>query len=290
MSHIAFCLLILAQGEPTLPPEIEIDSSQLTLTEHADVSSSEAGLLRELTVKEGDSVAEGNPLARIDDREARLVRARAETEFKIAKSLADNDVKVRFARLAVAVAEAELKRAVESNQKFPKSVSQTELDRLRLVSDKAVLEVEQADLEQHQAKLSLLIKQQDLDRANLALERRTITAPFPGVVVQWKKHQGEWVEPGAPVLRLIRLNRLRAEAFLSSRKLVPNLLGRPVTFVIAGPGRAPSRHEGKLEFISPEIDPVNGQVRIWAEIKNDDLSVYPGQTGRLIIGHAPLER
>jgi macrolide-specific efflux system membrane fusion protein len=177
-----------------------------------------------------------------------------------------------------------LKRSLESNVKFPKSVSQTEIDRLKLLADKAVLEIEQADVDLQQAKLTLQVKQHDLDRAILALERRTIVAPFPGMVVQWKKQHGEWVEPGTPVMRIIRLNRLRAEAFLASQELPTDLVGRPASLLIEIPGKTARKYEGKLVFVSPEIDPVNGQVRVWAEIDNGDLSLRPGQTGLLVVG------
>jgi len=103
------------------------------------------------------------------------------------------------------------------------------------------------------------------------------------MVVQWKKQLGEWVEPGTPVMRLIRLNSLRAEAFLSSQKLSRGLVGSPVTLIIESAGKAPVRHVGRLGFVSPEIDPVNGQIRIWAEIDNTDLKLRPGQTGTMII-------
>lgn len=286
MTHVTACVLslLLAGADPST--ELRIESALLTLIEHADVSAGEAGLLSLLAVKEGETIAEGKPLAKIDDREAKLIRARAETELKVARALADNDIKVRFAKASVAVAEAELKRSLESNIKFAKSVSQSEIDRLKLVVDKTILEIEQADLDLQQAKLSWQVKQHDLDRAILAVERRTIAAPFPGMVVQWKKQHGEWVEPGTPVMRLIRLNRLRAEAFLASQTLPTNLVGRPATLLVDVPGKSPAKFEGKLVFVSPEIDPVNGQVRVWAEIDNSDLSLRPGQTGTLVIGPA----
>ena len=166
------------------------------------------------------------------------------------------------------------------------SVSQTEIDRLKLLADKAVLEIEQAELDLQQAKLALQVKQHDLDRAALAVERRSVVAPFPGMVVQWKKQRGEWVEPGTPVMRIIRLNRLRAEAFLDSKTLPLDLVGRPASLVFDVPGKASVSFTGKLVFVSPEIDPVNGQVRVWAEIDNHDLSLRPGQTGTLVIGVA----
>lgn len=287
MSATTACLFGLLMFGADSAGELRVDSALLTLIEHADVSASEAGLLTHFMVKEGETIAEGGVLARQDDRDAKLILERADTELKIARSLADNDIKVRFARKSVEVADAELKRAQESNVKFPKSVSQTEIDRLKLLADKAVLEIEQAEHDLAQLRLSVLSKQHDLDRAKLLLERRSILAPFPGMVVQWKKQRGEWVEPGAPVMRVIRLNRLRAEAFLASASLPKNLVGRPAALVFqTSADQSPAKYEGKLVFVSPEIDPVNGQVRVWAEIDNHDLGLRPGQSATLVIGPA----
>lgn len=286
MSLVTASVLCLLFAGADTSAELQIDSAQLTLLEEAEVSASEAGLLSQLSAKEGESVAEGMPLAQLDDREAKLVRDRAETEVQVARALADNDITVRYAKLSAAVATAELKRALESNAKFPKSVSETEIDRLKLLADKAALEIEQAGLDLQQAKLSLQVKQHDLARANLALERRTIMAPFPGMVVESKKQRGEWVEPGTPVMRLVRLNRLRAEAFVASERLPANLVGRPATLVVESSDKTTVKYQGKLVFVSPEIDPVNYQVRVWAEIDNSDLSLRPGQTATLIIGPA----
>jgi RND family efflux transporter MFP subunit len=291
MLPITACLLSLILTGVDPSTELKIDSAQLTLIEHADISANEAGLLNEISVKEGETVEVGDTLAVIDGREAELLCQRAETEVEEARSLAENDIKVRFAKLSAAVADAELKRAKESHEKFPKSVSQTELDRLKLLADKSVLEVEQAQADLQQARRSLRVKEHDLERTRLALRRRTIVAPFPGMVVQWKKQRGEWVEPGTPVMRLIRINRLRAEAFVASQSLPAKLIDRPVILIVQTPAAngepaTTKKHEGKLVFVSPEVDPVNGQVRIWAEIDNSDLSLRPGQSAALVIGPA----
>lgn len=287
MLPIAAYLVGLVIAGADQPVDIRIESAQLTLIEQADISASEAGLVSQITVKEGQTIEEGAPLARLDDREARLMRLRAETEVAVARAQSDNDIKVRFARLSAAVAEAELRRAQESNEKFPKSVSQTEIDRLKLLADKSVLEIEQAEIDWQQAKLALQVKQQDLERAALALERRTIVSPFPGMVVQWKRHPGEWVEPGTPVMRLVRLNRLRAEAFVASQAIPAHRVGQPATLIVEQEGKLPTKYSGRLAFVSPEVDPVNGQVRIWAEIDNSNLSLRPGQTATLVISGTP---
>ena len=41
---------------------------------------------------------------------------------------------------------------------------------------------------------------------------------------------------------------------------------------------------GVLRFVSPEVSPVDGRVRIWAEIENPDLLLRPGVRGSLAIG------
>ena len=269
-------ILLLAAADPSTG--IEIEGAQLTLIEHAELSARESGVLNQIIVSEGKAIDADAPLAQIDDQDAKLMRARAETELAIAKTLADNDLRVRFAKKSLEVARAELKRSLESVDKFPKSVSQTELDRLKLLSDKAELDVGLAEIESAQAKLTLQLKQHDLDRATLQLARRTIKAPFPGIVVQWKRQRGEWVDASTPVARFIRLNRLRAEGFVASKQATNSLVGRDVTFLVEG-----KRHQGTLNFVHPEIDPVNQQVRLWAEIKNDDLSLRPGQIGKLVI-------
>ena len=277
VSLAGLSLLLLMAGNEKFN-EIEIKDAQLTLIEHADISARDAGVLNQIYVKEGETVELNAPIALIDDQDARLMQQRAETEFTIASSLAQNDLRVRFARKSLDVAKAELKRSMESVEKFPKSVSQTELDRLKLLADKADLDVDQAEFEMAQAKLTEKLKKHDFDKSTLQLERRTIKAPFPGMIVQLKRRRGEWVDAATPVARLIRLNRLRAEGFVSSSIAPAKLVGRTATFRVDG-----TRHKGTLTFIHPEIDPVNQQVRVWAEIENEDLSLRPGQIGTLTI-------
>lgn len=269
-------LVLLAGSEPS--SVIEIPEAQLTLIDHADVSARENGVLNRILVAEGATVEADAPIAVMDDQDAKLMRQRAETEFEMAKTVAGNDLRVRFAKKTLDVARAELKRSLESVEKFPKSVSGTELDRLKLLADKAELDVDQAEFEMAQAKLTVQLKKHDLDRATLIWERRTIKAPFAGVVVQLKRQKGEWVDAATPVARLIRLNRLRAEGFISSSRAPAKLVGRSTIFLVDG-----TRHKGTLTFVHPEIDPVNQQVRVWAEIENEDLTLRPGQTGALTI-------
>jgi len=182
------------------------------------------------------------------------------------------------------VANAELQRTEDSIKKYPKSISKTELDRLKLTAEKAELEIEQAIEEASTSQLEASLKRNAQEIAALAVQRRKVVAPISGMVVQVLTKNGEWVRPGDTVLRLLKLDRLRAEGLVNASRLQErDLKGRPVTLVVNPGTKQERKFQGKISFISPEINPVNNQTRVWAEIENPDLKLKPGMRASLII-------
>ena len=41
---------------------------------------------------------------------------------------------------------------------------------------------------------------------------------------------------------------------------------------------------GEVVHVSPEVDPVNGQVCVWAEVENSAMLLKPGMRGTMVIG------
>lgn len=270
--------------------EIEIPSALVKLIEQVDVPAREAGVLATVNVREGQMVEEGEVLAQIVDTEARIASDRARIELEIAAKNAENDVNIRFGAKSVEVARAELRRSEESIRKYPKSISESEMDRLRLVVQRAELEVEQAEHEFEIAGFTRKIKENECRSAEEKVKRHEITAPISGMVVQVNRRPGEWVEPGEDVLRILRLDRLRAEGFLDARHLAGNADDWRATLTIDLPGEPGAKLPGKVVFVSPEIDPVNSQVNIWVEIDNEDLRVRPGMRAKVTIQAPTPER
>lgn len=260
---------------------LEIDSVLLALVEEAEVPAREAGALAEIKVREGQIVSRGALLAQIDDTEPRIALERARLEAAEAKRLAGNDVAVRVARKTLEVAEVELKRADETRDRFSKTISQSELDERRLKADKCALEVEQAEHQFKTAAHLARVAASELELAERNVERRRIVSPLDGAVVKVYRRAGEWVEPGDAVLRVVRINPLRAEAFVNAGEIVGELTGRQVRLTVDLPGRGEVVFPGRLVFVSPEVDPFNGQVRVWAEIENRDRLLSPGLRGRM---------
>jgi macrolide-specific efflux system membrane fusion protein len=190
---------------------------------------------------------------------------------------------VRFAKKSHEVADAELRRARESVDKFRKSVSDTELDRLRLAAERTLLEIEQAEQDQQIAALTHQLKSTEVAVAEQSIERRKVISPLDAMVVEVKRRVGEWVQPGDVVARLVRVDRVRAEGFLPASSVAPNLLGAPALLTLERDAKGSERFEGKIAFVSPEVNPVNNLVRVWAEFNNRDGSLRPGLKGRLTI-------
>ncbi len=91
------------------------------------------------------------------------------------------------------------------------------------------------------------------------------------------------------MLRILRLDRLRAEGFVQTRDLERELLDAPVKVRVAAPGKPEAEYAGRVVFVSPEIDPVNSQVRVWAEIENPQLDLRPGLRATMTIDARPAK-
>jgi macrolide-specific efflux system membrane fusion protein len=103
------------------------------------------------------------------------------------------------------------------------------------------------------------------------------------VVVQVNRRRGEWVEPGDSVVRILRIDPLKAEGFFKVDDLKYDLQDRPVTLRVNLPGKRQAVFSGRVVFISPEIDPLNGEVRFWAEVDNGQRKLRPGMRADLSV-------
>ncbi len=347
-SRVAIALTLLALAPRIAEADesktlITVPSMTTALIQHAEIAAREPGILKSLSVKPGDSVAEGQLLATLDDelqeiavrqaelnvqiaqlkadnklpietaramvREAEQEKAKLEIAARISQKQAESDVAVRLAEKSKDVAKYELDRAQKAKESFSGSISNSELNRLTVLFDQRTLEIEkaeedrainvlkpEADLaavqqqaeaiartqslaaekeqEQQVAQATLEVAKSELAEARLQLERRRLKAPFAATVVAVSRQPGEWLEPGTVVLRLIQLDRLRVEGFVSADQAILMAPGQRVRIVF--PGDVVEPVSGEITFVSPEVEPVNQQVRIWAEFENPEKRIRPG--------------
>jgi len=280
---IGWSAVILFAGSVTAwaesGPPLRVESVVLRPMLAAEVPAQQTGLLEQIAVAEGAQVQPGQLLASLDASQAKLAVARAKLEHAQAKAKASNEISILYAEKALEVAKAELARSSESIEQFAKSISQSQLDVEQLTVEKLILERQQAQHELVLERFGVQLRQTELEVAQLQLQQHQLTAPFAGTVVLIRGRIGEWVEVGAPVLRLVAIDKLRAEGFLDADQATNARVGQPVAFTLTSGARI----TGKLKFISPEMEPVTRQVRIWAEIPNSKGTLRPGQQGTLDI-------
>jgi RND family efflux transporter MFP subunit len=281
---LAACVESL-HAEPGAP--LTIESVVLRPLVEAEVPARQLGVLDRIAVEEGATVESGDLLAGLDERAAALAVRQAELEAAQAHAKATNELSIHYADKALEVAQAELTRSHESNEKFSNSISGSQLDVERLTVEKLELERRQAEHELELARFDLKLKETALDGARLQLDLHGVRAPFAGVVALVRARAGEWVEPGTPVVRLVGIDLLRAEGFAPADAVDASLLGAEVTFALVRrddeDAAEPETFRGRIGFVSPEIDPVTRQVRVWAEIDNTDRRLRPGAQGQLLI-------
>ncbi len=345
-------LLWILLGQPQSSHDIVMDRAVVALIDHAEIPAQVAGSLESLLVREGDVITAGQVLARIDDNDARLVLRRTEMELAAAEYMATdeskvqlkvkavekeqklaaeqtidldlstreslNDVSVRAAEKAQGVAASQHQRALSSREAYKKSVSDAELDGLRLAMERAALEHEQAQFLFSMMKLKLAgkeaamltqgvmieaaeldvrdakstqrlaqmqagLKRHDVEAANDELKRREVRSPIEGVVFELHRRMGEWVQPGEKVVRIVRLSRLRTEGSLPLAVAGPSLVGRRALVEVTTSEQGTVKREGRVSFVAPDVDPINQEVRVWVEFENPGGVLIPGMRASVLI-------
>ena len=269
------------------PREAVITHCLVSLIEDVQVPAREAGALTNVGVVEGQFVAQGQLLAQIDDEQPRLDKLAAELERDSAGAKAQDDIEVRYAQAALAVADAELERALAIDRKSPGGVTQQEIQKLKLAKHRDELQIERSKLEMRIAKMNADVHQAAVRSSENAVARRQIVSPLNGVVVTLFHEKGEWVAAGEPVVQVIRIDKLRVEGFLDSSEVgADEVIGRPVAVDVSLAGGKTARFTGQIVFISPLVQ-AGDKYRVRAEVENRTEGgspvLRPGMTATMSI-------
>ncbi|NPC73009.1 efflux RND transporter periplasmic adaptor subunit [Corallococcus sp. AB004] len=211
----------------------------------ASVRAEVGGSILDVMADQGQTVKEGQPLARVEEHTLR------EQVLAASSSL-------RVARNALQVAKTDEQR----NQTLVKQgvITRRDFERTQLTRTQA-----EGQLAQAQAQLKLAQDQ---------LSRTKVSAPFTGVVSERQVNAGDIVQPGAPLFVVVDPATLRLEASVPAAQLGQVKVGTPVAFRVNGyEDRA---FKGEVERINPAVDPATGQVRIYVGIPNNEQTLLSG--------------
>lgn len=220
-------------------------SGSLMPVVQAMVKSKVAGELLSVSVREGETVAKGAVLARIETR-----NQQAQVDSQRAM--------VEKARADLAMSKLEL----DNNQRLldKKFIAPTVVDTSRSAHAAMVAGVKAAEA---QARLT-----------EIGLADAVVRAPIGGIVAARMVQPGEKVSPDEPLLSLVDLSLLELEAPAPASEVPLIKVGQSVRFTVDGFGSRP--FEGKVERINPVAEAGSRSLIVYLSVPNPDGSLKGG--------------
>jgi RND family efflux transporter MFP subunit len=220
----------------TLDRVLPLTGSLAPLTE-ATVKAKVAGELVAVAAREGESVKQGQVLARIDL-----------TEVKARVAAREADVAAAKAQLVW----AEKNRGQQKALLDKSFISQSAFDNIQSNYDVATARLHAADAE-------LVVARKSLGDA-------VLVAPFSGIVALRHAQPGERVALDAKVVSIIDLSRLQLEASVPPAAIGQVKVGQTMNFRVEGFGE--QEFAGRIERINPAASAGSRSISVYAVIDN----------------------
>lgn len=229
---------LLVVAPETLERRLPLTGTLTPLTQ-ATVRAKVAGELVELGAREGETVRQGQVLARIDPTEVRARVAAREADVEAARAQLVAAEKNR------AMQQALLDKRFISQNAFDSVLSSHEVARARLRA----------------AEAELVVARKSLGDAVLA-------APFSGIVAERHAKPGERVALDGKVITLVDLSRLELEAAVPAAEIARVRVGQKLDFRVDGFGER--AFSGRIERINPATVAGSRSINVYAVIDNAD--------------------
>jgi RND family efflux transporter MFP subunit len=269
----------------------------LAAREDVVVSAEVAGRVSRLVHDLGDRVAAGTPLIELDPEKlqyraegqrATLDQARARYGAADGGDLPplDKVPAVVSTKAQLADAQQQLDRA--KNLASRNLVSRSDLETAQTRFDTAKAAHDQALASARQLRADIEAQSSSLRLAQRELRDAIIRAPFDGYVAERLVSPGQFVQPQAPVMRIVRLQPLKLTAEVPE-KFAPWIeTGREMAVrVDAFPQQV---FAGKVVRIAPGVNLKSRAFAIEGEVPNPDGKLKPGTFARVQITTDRVER
>ncbi|HET9735825.1 MAG TPA: efflux RND transporter periplasmic adaptor subunit [Burkholderiales bacterium] len=222
----------------------------------ATVKAKVAGELVAVTVREGETVKQGQVLARIDQTEVQARVAARRADVGAARAQLDWAAKNRASQKAL------LEKGF---------IAQTAFDNVQSNYDVALARLRAAEAE-------LVLAQKSLGDS-------VLVAPFAGIVSLRHAQAGERVALDGKVVTVVDLSRLQLEAAVPATEIGKLRVGQPVAFRVDGFGE--QRFAGRIDRINPATVAGSRSIYVYAVIDNPQAVLRAGLFAQ---GAVSLER
>ncbi len=276
-----------AEGNPLIPSAnvetngwLKYPNSPVFAIDSLEIPAKQTGVLENLSVEVNQSVTANQKIGNLDRSAARLEEAAAIVQSQFAATVASDESDIAFARMIV----DEAKIALDSYEQISArgSATDAEMRSKRLAVSQAELKVHNALQAIEQAKLKARLAQVNVLTARQQLDSLDIVAPFAGTITEVLCKSGEWLQAGQPVAKVIRLDELRVDCFVSrSHVNVASLIGQPALISILSHNNQRDTLAGRVTRFEPQVT-ATGDIRISVVVQNQrrngEWLLLPGMT------------
>ncbi|QQS47628.1 MAG: efflux RND transporter periplasmic adaptor subunit [Acidobacteriota bacterium] len=261
----------------------------LAADEQATLSFKVAGRLSSLSVDLGTPVRKGQIVAQIEtnDFKVRLEQAEAalqQARVRLGLPPQGTDDRIDTENMAlVRQARALLDEAVQNRERARQLVQQgiqpqAELDRVESAYKVADSRYQDAVEEVRNRQAVLLQRRSELAIARQQLAETTLYAPFDGAVLERLVTIGEFLAPGTPAMRIVRLHPLRLRLEVPEREARGINIGEPVRVTVDD--QSGRNYSGRVARLSPAFNELSRTLIIEAEVDNERGLLRPGSFAR----------
>ena len=246
---------------------IPVSNAYTQTVDTVDLAAERPGLLVFVEPREGDTVREGQTVAKLRDDIPRAQLASARRQ-------AEETITVEYAKKAADVARSEYEGILRANERKEGVIPFSEQERSRLSVEQSLAQIARSEFEREVAGLRAA-------EVEAELEGYKIDAPHDGVVTRVLRRTGSVVQQGEPILQVVDTRRMRVEGRLSLANSFRVSAGDPVEFrVVVEDADLPIEQEtftGRVQFVDPtESTRMRNEVRVLAEVPNEDGRLRAG--------------
>lgn len=242
------------------------------------------GRIESVLVDLGDRVTKGQVVATIDPTDLKLVVQQAEAALQQARTRlglsptgADDRVDpektatVRQARATLN--EAKLNRNRAQQLFDQKLIARSEFDAANAQFEIAQGRYQDAVDEIHNRQAVLTQRKTDVELAKQQLAYGVLRSPIDGAIAERRVSAGEFVNVGAPVVTIVRINPLRLRLPVPERAAASVRVGQEVRLHTDQDDKS---YFGRVTRLSPSIDETNRTLLVEAEVPNERGLLRPG--------------
>ena len=224
-----------------------------------ELSSDETGAISELLVEEGQMVEANQVVAKLDCRVQ-------EIQLEIASKVANSTSQQRAAGNT-------LKKRREIAQRLQRLKSQGHASESEIIRSDMELSIAEANYSNSIEEAA--VREVEMRRAQVQLDRRTIRAPFNGFIAKITSREGEFLSPLHPeVCTLIQVDKLLATFDVDSTTASEFQVGETFELQLNNG----STVTAEVHSVGVEINPQSGTVEVKFVINNEDFEIRSGES------------